>query len=57
MKEERIAVAGCIDVNSSGTIRIWIPPKGRPFWVRMGQRNAGPALTDAELEEYGLSPD
>jgi len=32
---------------------IWIPPEGRPYWI--GGPNAGPGLTDAELDEHGLS--
>ena len=30
--------------------RIWVPPKGRPYWV--GGPNAGPSLTDEEIERY-----
>ena len=32
---------------------IWIPPNGRPYWV--GGYNAGPHLTDAELDRENLS--
>lgn len=33
---------------------IWIPPQGRrPYWT--GGWNAGPDLTDEELDKHGLS--
>jgi len=47
----RLAVAGQIDLPDGR--RIWIPPRGRPYWV--GGANAGPDLADAELEAYGLT--
>lgn len=30
--------------------RIWIPPKGRPYWIR-GART-GPELTDEEIRNH-----
>ena len=44
------SIAASIDLPDGR--RIWIPPSGRPYWV--GGANAGPDLTDAELERYGL---
>ena len=36
--------------------KIWIPPKGRPFWtVHNSRGNAIGDLYDEELDEYGLS--
>jgi hypothetical protein len=32
---------------------IWIPPNGRPYWK--GGSNAGPHLTDEELDKHDLS--
>lgn len=34
---------------------IWIPPEDRPSWVNNSLPNAGPHLTDAELDEHSLS--
>lgn len=48
----RIAMAGCINLDKLGTTRIWIPPHGKPFWVRAGKPNAGPDLTDEEIKKY-----
>ena len=33
---------------------VWIPPKGRPYWVMLGMPNAGPHLTDKRLKRFGL---
>jgi len=30
---------------------IWVPPTGRPYWVRAGQ-NAGAELTNREMRRY-----
>jgi len=43
-----IAVAVQID-------NVWVPSEGRPYWVNNSLPNAGPHLTDAELDEYDLS--
>jgi hypothetical protein len=45
-------VAGSIDLDETGCIRIWIPPTGRPYWILAGKPNAGPDLTDEEIEKY-----
>ena len=34
---------------------IWIPPTGRPYWVNVGAKNAGPHLTDEQLKQFGLT--
>ena len=35
---------------------IWFPPNGRPYWTNRNSRgNAGPHLTDEELDEHCLS--
>lgn len=48
------AIAGCIDLDTLGLRRIWIPPTGRPYWVLANLPNAGPDLTDEELRRHGL---
>ena len=45
-----VALAGMIDLPDGR--RIWMPPRGCPYWV--GGTNAGPDLTDAELARHGL---
>ena len=46
------AIAGCKNLNALGAKRIWIPPTGRPYWIIAGKSNAGPDLTDEEIEKY-----
>ena len=46
----RYAVAGSLRL--SYTLSIWVPPAGRPYWVRTGKPNAGPDLTDEEIRQY-----
>lgn len=48
----RCAVAGRIELDAGGTVAIWVPPAGRPYWVRTGKPNAGPDLTDEEIQQY-----
>ena len=49
MGKESIAFAISLD-------GIWIPPMGRPFWTAHNAAgNAGPDLTDEELDRKGLS--
>jgi hypothetical protein len=51
MKDNKIACAG-----STLGGKIWIPPKGRPFWtVHNSRGNAIGHLYDEELDKYGLS--
>jgi hypothetical protein len=54
-KKQQAAAAGCIDLDRQGITRIWIPPTGRPYWVRAG-KDAGPDLTDDEIARYLDSP-
>jgi hypothetical protein len=39
--------------------RIWIPPKGRPYWVtgpKCPSHSCGPSLTDEEMKLYFKKP-
>jgi hypothetical protein len=48
--KDKIAFAGYLP--NSG---IWIPPNGRPYWTHHNAAgNAGPHLTDEELDKHGL---
>jgi len=44
----RYAIATQIDL--SGGKRIWVPPRGRPFWAHTSPRAID--LTDKEIKEY-----
>ena len=46
--EPEFACASQIDLPDGR--RIWVPPKGRPYWV--GGPNAGPDLSDSEMATY-----
>ena len=44
-----IAIAGRKQV---GHRSIWMPATGRPYWIDPYKPNAGPDLTDEEIEKY-----
>lgn len=50
---DNVVFASQIDIDSLGTIRIWCPGDGRPYWVIAGKPNAGPDLTDGEIKMLG----
>lgn len=45
-----IAMAKSVDIDKIGTIRVWFPPTGKPYWVIAGKYNAGRDLTEEELK-------
>ena len=53
MENNNMCCVGQIEVSLA--VSIQIPPNDRPYWVRMGEDNAGPHLTDEELDEHKLS--
>jgi hypothetical protein len=50
LQMSEIIASCCIDLSNGK--RIWIPPTGRPFWVLTSRPNAGPDLTDEEIEKF-----
>lgn len=44
-------IASAFQIDLKDGSRIWVPPRGRPFWAHL---TGTPSLTDEEMREFNI---